>query len=398
MQIYHNRFIHTGVNKLTAQLRHRFYWTGMHDEIYDYVSNCVTCAHMKYTKHKAEFKRTRPTRPGQCVACDFIGPLGTTKDGNNYILTMTDLNTGYSHLAATKHATAADFCIAFQDNWIHNEGIPEEVLLDNGPHFRSKVAAFVAKYYRWNIRFISPYNKQANGFIERLNRIIRMKLAIIGYIKRLQDKHIIVQWDRYLKQISMVHNCTINEGTGFTSYKLQKCLPTPDLVGLGNNLQLALQDISKASHPEFHRWTFNQYRIYRNIHQLSRENLKKYYRKKKNNVKLRISKSTRRYMKKFRIGDTVYRRVTGKVGNSAKNDIKYDGPWTIEDINPNRVTFFIKHNTLNKTRQVHCRQVKLYHGSNIHNNQSHVMFSKELWHPRYYRPKIKFKSPYEFRN
>ena len=110
----------------------------MHNQIVDFINSCLTCQINKITpsRHKAKFTYFKPTGPNQIVAIDFIGPLPITNQGYKNILVMIDLYDGYVKLIPTTSQTTAEWIFSFM-KWTYTEGLPNAILSDNAPTFRS---------------------------------------------------------------------------------------------------------------------------------------------------------------------------------------------------------------------------------------------------------------------
>ena len=76
---YHASLIggHLGRNRTLARLSHLFYWSGMADDVGDWLRNCTTC--MKRKSHRWDR-----------IAMDILDVCDPTPDGYRYILVIAD--------------------------------------------------------------------------------------------------------------------------------------------------------------------------------------------------------------------------------------------------------------------------------------------------------------------
>jgi len=87
---------HLGIDHTTVCITHSFYWPGFYDDVVHFVRSCRTCAASKGRNHQQlgipQFSAI-PVQPFTSYTIDMIGPLPTTKLGNNRIVTWADQTT-----------------------------------------------------------------------------------------------------------------------------------------------------------------------------------------------------------------------------------------------------------------------------------------------------------------
>ena len=90
---------HPGVEETLRQLRQHFYWPNMHEDVRLFVEACVTCGKAKQPRAylKAPLKHIIASEFNDVIVIDHIVPERDvlTKRRNRYILSITDLFTGY---------------------------------------------------------------------------------------------------------------------------------------------------------------------------------------------------------------------------------------------------------------------------------------------------------------
>ena len=110
---------HMGVQKTYEGVRQKYFWPGMYQHIYDYITSCKTCQIIKRNTHA---KRTTmyPLPVQDAFArwhMDILAGLPKTKDGYQYILLLIDsfshwcecvslTNRNYSAILATLQITS----------------------------------------------------------------------------------------------------------------------------------------------------------------------------------------------------------------------------------------------------------------------------------------------------
>ena len=99
-----------------------------------------TAAHLIDALHKKTKKETNRAplgtyisgEPMERVAVDICGPLLLTKQGNTYILVISDLFTKWTEAIAIPNQERTTICQAFVDSCITKYGTPLQIHSDQG--------------------------------------------------------------------------------------------------------------------------------------------------------------------------------------------------------------------------------------------------------------------------
>ncbi|KAF0313140.1 uncharacterized protein FJT64_016281 [Amphibalanus amphitrite] len=165
---------HQGVVRTKQRLRERFWWPRLDRQVRDLLKSCEVCS-----QHDGHVRRERPPLqpiplpdgPWQRLMVDVIGPMrGSSSE--RYGIVLVDMYSRWPEVALCQDATADSIC-QFLETVFAREGVPLELLSDNGPAFRSgRLAEFLG---RMGVKqtFSSPYSPQTNGMVERLNRTVK---------------------------------------------------------------------------------------------------------------------------------------------------------------------------------------------------------------------------------
>ena len=90
----HKESVHLG-EKVTLSLLQRYYWwIGMADSVRWWSRRCHTCHARKSARSTIRWPLVSlplPSRPGQMVSFDLLGPLPETKNGNVYVFLIVDI-------------------------------------------------------------------------------------------------------------------------------------------------------------------------------------------------------------------------------------------------------------------------------------------------------------------
>ena len=98
-------------------------------------------------------------------------PWPIASNGHEFILVAIDYFTKWVEAASYKVLNSKKTAQFFQTNIIYKYGIPHEIILDNGLHFKGETEKLLRQF---NIRHhkSSPYCPQTNGAVEATNKNI----------------------------------------------------------------------------------------------------------------------------------------------------------------------------------------------------------------------------------
>ena len=149
--------------------------------------------------------------PYERIACDIVGPLYKTRDGNRHILTVMCLAIRYPYSIPLKRVDTESLAEGLMEVIAHT-GIPKELLTDQGGVFTSKV--FIQACKLLNIRKLktTAYHPQTNGILERWHRWLKDALRCQRESGR--------EWDKLLKYCLLAYRAIPHRSTGFSPYEL----------------------------------------------------------------------------------------------------------------------------------------------------------------------------------
>ena len=207
------------------------------------VRSCEVCQAAKSGgTHPAGGKqRLYAGRPWQKVAIDLVGPMPTTPRGNRWILVLMDHFTRWLDALAIPDATAPVVASALDEKVFCYLGLPEQIHTDQGAQFESSLMEELCQLWRVERTRTTPYHPQANGMVERNNRLLGDSLRIM-LLDRGQD-----EWDMLLPQLMRAFRGTPQHHHG----------ETPNLLMLGR--ELCLPDQLQYLPPPQELSTWHQY-------------------------------------------------------------------------------------------------------------------------------------------
>ena len=204
---------HGGIGKTLEKLRRNFYWPTMAKDVREFVLKCEICQQSKAPNvvlRPPMGAQSRSDRPFQRLYVDFIGPYPRSKSGHIGIFVVLDHFSKFPFLHPLKKFCTASIITFLENNIFHAYGVPEIVVSDNGPQFKSSLfSQFLAKYGVRHM-FTPIYSPQSNSS-ERVNRSVIA--AIRSYISKDQTT-----WDKYLGQICVALRSSYHSSIGYSPY------------------------------------------------------------------------------------------------------------------------------------------------------------------------------------
>ena len=103
---------------------------------------------------------------------DIVGPLPKTKEGNVYLLVMTDHFSKWAEAYPIPNQEAITVAQKLVDEFLCRFSTPEQLHADQGHQFEAGVISEVCKILRIKKTRTTPYHPQGDGLVERLNRTL----------------------------------------------------------------------------------------------------------------------------------------------------------------------------------------------------------------------------------
>ncbi|XP_046406357.1 uncharacterized protein K02A2.6-like [Ischnura elegans] len=265
--------VHQGIVRTKGLARSYVWWPGIDEDIESLIKSCPQCSSVQNNPPKVPtIPWSIPTKPWSRVHVDFAGPIV----GHTFLI-LVDAMSKWVEVASTRGSLSSKTTIANLRSWFATHGLPDEIVTDNGPAFRSEeMSDFVHKngisHYK-----TPPYNPASNGLAERM----------VQTVKRLLLKLPANEWEKELANILLTLRTTPNS-TG----------SAPSELLMGRRLKTVLDNL----HP-------------------AHVNLNE---QKRNSILLGRRDASANY---FTVGDTVFYRNYGRGGPWLKGVIsEVEGP------------------------------------------------------------------------
>lgn len=292
---------HTGIQKTYELVNNRYFWKGMYSDTVNFVLSCPQCIkHKAYTIKPAPLQcMWLPTRPGQFVSMDIVGPI---KDCG-YALTFIDHFSRHMVLYSLNNLTT-ETVSKHLINYISHYGRMSYLLTDLGTQFRAEVFDLINKKLGIKLVHSSVAHAQSNGKSERVNT--SLKTAVLA----LHERGISFQNSLIIHQ--SLYNGTVHSVTNFT----------PNMLHYGRNISL----IFDCLEPNIEPLHLDKAHYLQNLlKELDLAYSMAYSNSERGQVKQNSRQKPKSKLRSLRLGDMVY----VKSRNSFKP--KFDGPFSVID-------------------------------------------------------------------
>lgn len=333
---------HFGRNKTYKRLLERYYWSGIENDVRQYCKGCDICKQTKYPNTNTKpmmGKQKLASLPWQTISVDFIGPLPRSRKGNTVLLVVTDHFSKFVIIQPLREAKTTALTKFLEEMVFLLFGVPEILISDNGPQFKSKEFENLLKKYHvthWRNANYHPCNNPT----ERVNRVIAA--VIRTYIK---DDH--TDWDRDIQKVAMAIRTAVHESTAFTPYFINYAR---NYISSGveySHLRDTNQDIS------YEPMDVNE--NLKRIYEAVKENLRQAYSRYAKHYNLRSNQN----VLKYEIGETVMKRNFFQSSKSKNFSAKLANPFA-----PAKVTAVIG-SCCYELEDLHGNKLGVFHASDL---------------------------------
>jgi IS30 family transposase len=168
-------------------LKVRFWWEKMREDIVEYVARCDTCQRVK-----AEHQRPAgllqpleiPTWKWDDISMDFIVGLPCTQKGNDSIWVIVDRLTKVAHFLPVKAKySVSRLAELYVDNILKLHGAPRSIVSDRGPQFTAQFWKSLHASMGTELNYSTTFHPQTDGQAERVNQILEdlLRACVLTY-------------------------------------------------------------------------------------------------------------------------------------------------------------------------------------------------------------------------
>jgi Integrase zinc binding domain len=210
----HEELGHKGELAVFELVRMRFFWPHLRANVHQHISSCHQCQIRSIKKVEIPLTVSLPSHLFQKIYIDvmFMPPSG----GFHFIAAVKDDLSGVTEVRALRQCNSKNLAQFFWEQVYCQYGAVQCAVTDNGPEVKG---AFEILLRRMKIPqvHISPYNKHANGVVERGHFILRE--AIVKSCERDTNGHI-KNWRKHIELAAFADRVTVSSVTGYSPYYL----------------------------------------------------------------------------------------------------------------------------------------------------------------------------------
>ena len=214
LKLYHDEGGHLGMDRTYDLIRRRFYWDTAYRDVVLHVKNCVVCNGRNLQRLRAPMgENILPDRPGQACGIDTLGPFPESKQGNKYIVHISDLFSGYPEAYPAPNKKAETINRLLLERYIPSHTCMTVLLSDQGTEYINRDLDLLSA--NLNVRRVktSPYHPMTNGLTERFHDFLNKQLSKV--ISTDQE-----DWEDYLPGILLAYRVSVHEGTKHSPFFL----------------------------------------------------------------------------------------------------------------------------------------------------------------------------------
>ena len=210
----HRSTAHLSYRRLCPSLRKRFWWRTMGTDLKAWIRCCDLCQQRKSGDKRGRYplKQGGYGAPLDRVSFDLSGPWPVTKQGNKYILAITDYFSKWLELVALPDKTAIGTANAL-NLFVLRHGVVRVLHSDRGTEFTAAVVRRLSRILGVQQTFTSGGAPWSNAQVERSNQTIGPMLCTLT---RQNES----DWDECLPYVMQAYNGTVHASTGYTPYLL----------------------------------------------------------------------------------------------------------------------------------------------------------------------------------
>ena len=207
---------HIGRTKMREFMVSRYIWPHMIQDIDEWTHNCLPCIRRKTPRPLRDglTQSIVASRPLEKLCIDFVGPLTTDKDGNEYILSAIDVFTRYLFAFPVKSRSAENVAEKLLQGVFFQVGFSELIFSDRAKEFLSTIMKDLTKLTGALQKATTGYQPQANGVLERAHAFLGASLAICT---KQTDAS---EWSRFLPSVIFWSRVTQHASTGYSPFYL----------------------------------------------------------------------------------------------------------------------------------------------------------------------------------
>jgi hypothetical protein len=207
---------HLGRDKTIDQMKRRFTWSRMDQDIELYVKTCEQCQRNKPSQQRTPgllMPIAPPDSPGHTWTMDFIVNLPPcARTGNDCVIVFVCKLTKLKHYVACKtEVDAPTTARLFLSSVVRLHGMPERIISDRDPRFTAHFWQALWAGLGTTLSMSTAYHPQTDGQTENANKALEIMLRSV--INFEQD-----DWEDHLPAAELATNNARNATTGLSPF------------------------------------------------------------------------------------------------------------------------------------------------------------------------------------
>ncbi|KAL0553650.1 hypothetical protein IC582_007550 [Cucumis melo] len=306
--------MHPGSTKMYRTLKKTYWWSGMKQEIAEYVDRCLICQQVKPVRQRpGGFLNplSVPEWKWEHITMDFLFGLPRTSSGHDGIWVIVDRLTKTTRFIPIKMTSTLDqLARLYVDKIVSQYGVPVSIVSDRDPRFTSKFWPSLQKAMGTGLKFSTSFHPQTDGQSERTIQTLEDMLRACV----LQFKG---SWDTHLPLMEFAYNNNYQSSIGMAPYEA--------LYGRPCRTPVCWNEVGerKLVGPELVQITTNNIKLIRENLRKAQDRQKSYADKRRRNLE-------------FQVGDQVFLKLSPwrgviRFGRKGKLSSRYIGPYQITE-------------------------------------------------------------------
>ncbi|GKB62655.1 putative reverse transcriptase domain-containing protein, partial [Tanacetum coccineum] len=187
--------VHPGADKMYYDLRDRYWWLGMKNDIVEYVSKCLTCLKVKAEHQRPSTLLQQPEIPvwkWEGIAMDFVTKLPRTSGGHDTIWVIVDRLTKSAHFLPMREDYKMErLARLYLNEIVARHSVSISIISDHDSRFTSRFWQSMQEVLGTRLDMSTAYHPQTDGQSERTIQTLEdMLRACVWYFEGSWDVHL----------------------------------------------------------------------------------------------------------------------------------------------------------------------------------------------------------------
>ena len=205
---------HFGEMKTYDLVARDFYWPRMRKYVKDFVKTCENCQRNKTPrdkKHGLLKPLPIPEQPWKSISMDFVVKLPVSDNFDSICVVVDRLSKQAHFIPCNETITAAELSELFIINIFKLHGLPDDIVSDRGPQFRSHFWNSLCTLLDIDLKLSTAGHPETDGQTERIIQILEQYFR--NFVNTFQDN-----WVKLLPLAEFAYNNSTHSATKTTPF------------------------------------------------------------------------------------------------------------------------------------------------------------------------------------